>query len=577
MPDRIPFAVAFAPALAAFEAGDLPQAARLCAGLLDTHGPHPDAIKLLALVSSGLGRHADAAALFQKVLAMAPHAPDAAATRHNLGQTFLELHRLDDAAAAFRAAIAQDPAMADAYLGLGATLQRLGSNREALGCLRRALTLDPTLEEAHHALIVSLYYEPDQTPATILRAATDWDAAMARPRATARAARSAHAPRPPRPPRSETPGRPLRVALVSPDLRRHPVGFFADALFRCHDREAFTLLCYSDAAREDDYSARFAAQCAAWTRTAHLSHAALAERLRTDRVDIVLDLAGHTRGNRLLALAERCAPVQACWGGFFGTTGLGAMDYLVTDPMETPPGSDTWYTETLARLPHDYICYTPPPDMPAPGPPPALATGHLTFGCFNNQAKLNPATAALWARALAAAPGSRLLLKNASLASPAVAARTRGLFDRHGVAAHRLELRSGSPHRDLLATYNEVDVALDPTPYSGGLTTCEALCMGVPVLTLPGDTFASRHSAAHLAAAGLGHWIAASADSFAALAGRAARDLDRLAAERAALPEAVRTSPLCDGARHTRYLEAALRIMWRQHLDGKKEPFSVPA
>jgi predicted O-linked N-acetylglucosamine transferase (SPINDLY family) len=294
-----------------------------------------------------------------------------------------------------------------------------------------------------------------------------------------------------------------------------------------------------------------------------MDDAALAELIRADGIDILIDLAGHTAKNRLPVFVRKPAPVQASWAGYAGTTGLAAMDYLISDWQETPAGTDQWYCETIIRLPDDYVCYAPPAYAPPVGPLPALQGGGVTFGCFNNLAKLGEEVVGLWSRLLRGLPDSRLLLVTRQLAEPDTVARYRQLFARHGVA-RRVEFSPALPHAELLASYGRLDIALDPFPYGGGLTTLESLWMGVPVVTLAGQSFAGRHSLSHLTVAGLPELVADSEDDYLAIATGLASDLPRLAELRRGLRQRVAASPLVDGARFTANLETAYKQMWHR-------------
>jgi protein O-GlcNAc transferase len=254
--------------------------------------------------------------------------------------------------------------------------------------------------------------------------------------------------------------------------------------------------------------------------------------------------------------------VQATWMGYPGTTGLDSIDYIIADAVEIPSGAEAFYSERPIRLPGSYVCYAPPDYAPAPRPS-ARGDEPVSFGCFNNLAKLNDAVFSAWARILASVPRSRLKLLWPSLLDPAIATELRARLAAAGVPAERVELGGHRRHEDLLAAYRTVDIALDPFPYTGGLTTLEALWMGVPVLTIAGDTFAGRHSASHLTAAGLADWIASSPDDYVRLAAGWADRRRELASIGAGLRDRLRGSPLCDGARFTASLESAYEAMWR--------------
>ena len=301
-----------------------------------------------------------------------------------------------------------------------------------------------------------------------------------------------------------------------------------------------------------------------WRQLGGVSDDALAELIRRDGVDVLFDLAGHTASNRLLVFARKPAPVQVSWLGYVGTTGLSAMDYLLADRHQVPEGAERHYREQVLRMPEGYVCYLPAPEAPAVGPLPALEAGHVTFGSFNNPAKINASVAALWWRVLRGVPGSRLVLKYCGFLAPKTSRRFHEMFAAEGIGPDRLELHDWSDRAGLLAFYNRIDLALDPFPYSGGLPTCEALWMGVPVLTWPGETFGSRHSLSHLSSVGLDGTVARDPDHYVDLAEQWARDLPRLAAVRAGLREQMAASPLCDARRFTADFSALLRGVWRQ-------------
>ena len=287
----------------------------------------------------------------------------------------------------------------------------------------------------------------------------------------------------------------------------------------------------------------------------------LANRVRGDRIDILFDLAGHALRNRLLAFARKPAPIQITWIDSVGTTGLEAIDYVIADPYEIPAESEPCYVERVLRMPQTYVCYDPPRNAPPVGPLPALAKGYVTFASFNNPLKITDGFIELWARILNHVPGSRLVLKFFRIGG-ARRHRCAALLARFGVGDDRLEVQSGSPHGELLEAYNGVDLGLDPL-YNGGLTTCEALWMGVPVITFPGETFARRHSLSHLSNVGLTETIARDLDEYVEIAVRLASDLPRLAGMRAGLRQRVAESPLCDGRRFAASLMGLLRAVWR--------------
>nr|WP_242482030.1 glycosyltransferase [Paracraurococcus ruber] len=327
------------------------------------------------------------------------------------------------------------------------------------------------------------------------------------------------------------------------------------------------------AAQQDALAARFRARCGLWRDVGHLDDAALAAQIAADSVDILLDLGGYGDGGRPGVLQQRPAPVQVKWVGMQNASmGLGCIDWMLTDRWETPAGFERFYAERLLRLPDGYVCYLPPPEAPPVGPLPALARGHVTFGCFNNLAKVTPQVLAAWARILAALPQARLVLRTHALGETATRERVLARMVGLGLPADRVVLEGGVPHQALLAAYGGIDIALDPFPYTGGLTVCEALWMGVPVLTLAGDSFCGRHALSHLSNVGLPDWAVTDAEAYVAAAIARASDLPALAALRAGLRDRVAASPLTDAAHFGPALAQALRRAWGEWCDAATPP-----
>ena len=296
-------------------------------------------------------------------------------------------------------------------------------------------------------------------------------------------------------------------------------------------------------------TARFQAASKTWRDVLGWNHERLAAQIRDDRIDILFDLAGHTARNRMLTFARKPAPVQITWIGYEGTTGLSAIDYLLADRIMLPEEAEGYCAEKVLRLPDCYLCFDPPEEAPPVGPLPAGRAGHVTFASCNNLAKVNDEVIATWAEILRRVEGAKLLLKYRGLEDAGLRARFIDLFAKHGIAAERLIIEGWSPLGDLLAAHNRADIALDPFPFAGGVTTCNALWMGVPVVTWPGETFASRHSLSYLTNIGITETIAASREEYIAIAASLAGDLPRLAALRAGLRARMAASPLCDGKR----------------------------
>ena len=323
-------------------------------------------------------------------------------------------------------------------------------------------------------------------------------------------------------------------------------------------------ICYSDLIVKDSVTYRLQAAATQWRDVLGMSDQRLAEQIRADRIDILFDLAGHTARNRLLVFARKPAPIQITWLGYVGTTGLRAMDYILADRHLIPPEAETYYCEKVLRMPDDYACYNPPTDAPASGPLPAVERGHVTFGSLNNLCKITPQVVEVWAGILHRVPQSRLVIRYRGLDDAGTRQRFVGLFASQGIAGDRLDLVGWSPFATRMALYNQIDLGLDPFPYSGATTTCDALWMGVPVITCPGETFSSRQSLTHILAVGLEELVARDPSDYIDRAVDLAGDLSRLAALRAGLRERMAASTLCDGKRFVTNLTSLLQNVWEQ-------------
>ena len=498
-----------------------------------------------------LGRPDEAVACYRRALALRPDAPEVCT---NLGNALADQGRLDEAVACHRNAITLRPGYLNAHCNLGNALREQGRLDEALASYRRAIAIRPDHAAAHSDLLCTLNYLGTVPPAVTREEACRFGRMVAA-KATPFAAWTAAA----------TPER-LRVGLVSGDLRRHPVGYFIEGLLAAIDPGRVEVFAYPTRNNPDDLTRRLRPHFAAWTCLDGLSDAAAARRIHADGVHILIDLSGHTAHNRLPVFAWRPAPVQATWLGYFATTGLAAIDHVLADPHVVPPGEEDHFTEGVWRLPESYLCFTPPDVALEVARLPALSSGAVTFGCFNNLAKMNDAVVALWARVVLAVPGSRLFLKTRQLDDRAVGEATRRRFAAFGLAVDRLVLEGASPRSELLKAYDRVDIALDPFPYPGGTTTVEALWMGVPTVTRRGDRFLAHIGESIAHNAGLGDWIAADDDDYVAKAVAHAADLGRLAGLRAGLRRQVLASPLFDAPRFARHFEAALWEMWENRI-----------
>ena len=470
----------------------------------------------------------------------------------NLGISLIYLGRLTDAIACLDRSLALDPQLHHAWAGRGLALERCYRIPEAVEAYGRALAGEPGNHQARSARLMALHYL-DGVSRLELRREHEEFGEMAEA--------ETKPPGDPLPPASE---RRLRVGFLSPNLRTHSVAHFFEPLLAQLDGDRFEVFLYHDHPVVDATSDRLRQQAAHWRHVAGQPDGALEIQLRSDRLDLLVDLAGHTELNRLALFARRPAPVQATYLGYPDTTGLRSMDFRLVDGITDPEGSEELCTEELLRFSPTAWCYAPPAEAPLRAPPPSAGGQPVTFGCFNNFAKVTDETLAAWGRVLAAVPGSRLLLKSFGLGAPALQEAARRRLAAAGIDPARAELldHAGSLAGHL-ATYARVDIAFDTFPYHGTTTTCEALWMGVPVVTLAGDRHASRVGVSLLTAVGRTEWIARDWKEYGRIAAALARDPAGLAAARTGLRDELRGSPLLDHAGQGERFGAALEAMCR--------------
>lgn len=542
---------------------------------------HIGAYNNLALVLKSIGDSQSAATVLIEAVA---HAPQSAELRFNLGNALHAAGQLPAAEGAYRKAIELSPRHAEAHANLGVVLAESGLKDKAEACFRRAIALNPDLVPAYvgladlvddgtmdavahrravlalkpdlaairSSLLMCLHYVPGATRDELFAAHKAFGALHKAKAAPVFDPRHDPAPR-----------RRLRLGFVSGDFRFHAMLFFVLPVLQARDHAAWEIFCYSTTAKTDGHTSAFRAAADHWRDVRALSAGDLAQLITRDRIDILIDLSGHAPHNRLLTFALKPAPFQAAWGDYVDTRGLETIDVLLGDSIHTPAQDDRFYTERVLRFAPDYIVYRPPAYAPPPARSPHAAGNTLTFATFSEITKIGPAAIAQWAAVLKAVPGARFLLNGYLFADDGRQGRIIGLFRQAGIASDRITFRTGGPHADFLAQYSEVDVILDTTPYSGGLTTCEALLMGVPVLTVAGDRFCGRHAAAHLINGGYPEGVA---DSPAALVEKAvalAQDPAVLSELRKSLRARLLASPLCDVSTFATAFYGALRAEWQ--------------
>jgi protein O-GlcNAc transferase len=498
-----------------------------------------------------LGRREEAVTWLRRVTELAPRLAQAHA---NLGQALLETWHLGEAAAACRRALALDPECSGAGLTEAALHVMRGEAAAAMAAYQRWGPLAGNRAGAIANHLFASLYDDRRSPAALLdlhrRLTGPWTASM---------------PADPTYENKPDPDRVLRVGYVSPDLHGvHPVAQFIEPVLARHDAAKVEVFAYANVALSDATTDRLRKLVPAWRDIDRLDDADFARAVRADRIDILVDLAGHTARSRLRAFGQRMAPVQVCFLGYPHSTGFAAVDYLVADPTLCPPEDNTLCSEAVLRLEHCIFCFKPGADWPAIDEGAAARRDAVVFGSFNNLPKLSPSTVRLWSAVLRAVPTARLQLHAASFADLDTQAQVMRRFAAEGIEQGRLRLIGPMPFKELLASYNQLDIALDPIPYNGGTTTCQALWMGVPVVTLRGGNFCGRMGESILKTVGMGELIARTPDEFVAIArGLAANRVRRLTLRRT-LRARLGASPLCDDIRYTRQLEALYRDAWRR-------------
>ena len=546
--------------LALREAGNLDEAVAAFGQALALRPQFAQAWNDLGNALKDLGQIDAAADAYQRALAIRPAF---VSPQYNLGIVYSDQNRLDDAIAALTRTVALDPNHGDAYKNLGNRLKDAGRLAEAIACYRRSAALEAVAgpPRAPSNLLYALHFDPDLDARQIYEEHVRWNAARVPPFRAAAAAGEAAAAIAPHD-NDRDPDRPLRIGYVSPDFNGHPVGRFFLPLVAHHDRSSFEVYCYSDVRRPDATTDQIRAQTHVWRETASLDDAQLADLIRQDRVDILVDLMLHTAGSRLSVFARRPAPVQVTYLAYCSTSGLETMDYRLSDPYLDPAGGDeSVYTEKTIRLPRTYWCFQPPLEIASL--PAARAMGApegITFGCLNNYGKVTRPTMDMWRDLLRRVPRSRLLLHS-----------REGAHRQHakdyfaaagGVDPDRIQFVGSLPPLAYHQQYNQIDIALDPFPFPGATTTCDALWMGVPVVSLVGRTAVSRAGLSILSNVGLPELVARTAEQYVQIAAELAADRPRRIELRSTLRERMLASPLMDAPQFARDVEAACRNMW---------------
>jgi len=532
--------------LIASQAGQLDESIELIQRAIRVKPDYAEAHNNLgnALRDKGLGDEAIAA--YRRALRLNPDHPD---VHNNLGNALRDKGVLDEAIAACRQAIFLKPDFAEAHNNLGNALKDEARLDEAIACYRQACAIRPESSISHSGLVYALQFHPGYDAAEILRQHQMWDQRHAQ--ALGCADRSWGNDR--------SPHRRLKIGYVSPDFRDHVVGRNLIPLLREHDHQAMEIFCYADVLREDAFTAKFRSYCDHWLAINRLSDEQLAHRIRLDGIDILVDLALHMKGNRLLTFARQPAPVQVTFAGYPGTTGLGAMGYRLTDPHLDPIGQgDQSYSEQSIRLADTFWCYEPEDNDPPVNPLPAASAGHITFGCLNNFCKVNDGVLELWSQVMRQVTGSRLLLRAGE------GSHRQRTIETLGAGPQRVQFMNGFPHQQYLRQYHHIDVGLDTFPYNGHTTSLDSYWMGVPVVTLLGPTVVGRAGLSQLTNLGMAELVAQTPEQYVQIAVELAKNLDRLRDIRAGLRQRMAASPLMNAGKFARSIESAYRQMWQR-------------
>ncbi len=536
-------------AMAHHQAGRLAEAEQIYQQILSRQPNDAEALHLLGILAYQVNRYDVAADLIRRAIVVNPNIP----TYHsNLGKVLADFGQLEAAVAACRTAIRLKPDSAEAWYNLGHALREQGQIEDSMAAFRKALEMNPDFAEIRSCILLTLHLLPQVDAQKLYEEHRLWNQQYAQP---LKKLILPHA-------NERNPERKIRIGYVSPDLWDHAIGRGLMPLLANHDHNQFEIVCYADMLKQDNFTQEFRSHADLWHNVAQLTDAQLVQLVRQDRIDILVDVALHSSRNRLLAFAQKPAPVQVTFAGYPSTTGLTTIDYRLTDPYLDPPGMyDAFYSEQSIRLPDSFWCYSPLSGSPPVSPLPALKNGYVTFSCLTKFCKINDQVLNLWARVLQAVDRSHIMI----LADPGdLRQLVLNKFSRHGIAAERIEFHGRRAPQQYLALYQQADITLDTFPYNGHITALDSLWMGVPIITLPGSTTVSRGGQSILSNIGLTDLIAQTPEQYIQLAANLAHDLSRLSTLRSTLRNRMLKSPLMDAPRFAHNIESAYRTMWRK-------------
>ena len=543
-------AAAISRAAQLLQSGHYDKAYELCQFVLNAEPNNIAAIQLSGNIFIRTGRYDNAADLLERAISLNPNQAD---LYHQLGNVRKSQQRINDAIECISKAIAIDPKCAEAYINRANGLGMQGLIEEAIADYKKALSLKPELELARMNLLFMLNFSSEHTDADIVDEHRKFGESIEHGFSI----------------QSEYSisvrhnNERLRIGYMSSDFYTHSVAYYIGPVLENHDHSKFETFAYYTNSINDDYTERLKNHCDNWRNVSSLNDQALEALIHKDEIDILVDLSGYTANSRIQVFARKPAPVQIAWIGYPNTTGLSRMDYRLTDKVADPVGMEDLYTEKLYRLPENFSVYQPPEECPDVVDPPCVNSGVITFGSFNNFSKTNPSVIKLWSRLLSEIPDSKLLLKNAALGDKEMQERVRNAFLEFGINKERLILLGSDPEKCThFERYGQVDIGLDPFPYNGTTTTCEALWMGVPVVTLTGTSHRARVGTSLLTHLGRQEWIAETIDEYVLIARKLASDCGILRGIRQKLRTEMQASPLTDAETFTVQLEKAYRDIW---------------
>jgi len=530
------------------EVGQLDEAVAAFGQAIALRPNYPEAYNALGIALRSLGQLERAITAFRQAIILMPKSAEAYS---NLGMALRDVGQLDESIAACRQAIDLKPQFPEAFVNLGIALRVQGRSEEAIGAYRRAIALRPGYVEAHSNLVYALHFDPGYDARSIAVEHTRWNRQHAAPLTKFIPSHD----------NDRDPDRRLRIGYVSPDFREHPIGRFLLPLLAHHDKGQFEVFAYANVLVSDSTTQRLRSYADQWRNIVGLSDAQVADLIRKDRIDILVDLTMHMALNRLLVFARKPAPVQITYLAYCSSTGLETIDYRLSDPFMDPPGSnESIYSERTIRLPDTYWCYEPVIASSQVGPLPALQQRFITFGSLNNFCKVSEPAMAAWIKLLRNVPNAQLLLH---ALEGSHRQRLRDRLQREGIDPTRVRFASFMPTQQYFDLYRLIDIALDTFPYGGGTTTCDALWMGVPTISLAGKTGVGRGGLSILSNIGLSELVADSEQTYVQLASDLAGDVARLGQLRSTLRQRMQRSPLMDAPRFARDIEAAYRQMWQ--------------